>query len=321
MQKIKNLVSLSAILFFSFFLLAVAGTACTAKTTEKIEARIGYETTLSNFPFFVAYELGYFEEEFIDIKIIKFNTTNEQTLALLSGQVDMIPNSSMALLVAAEAEHPDRFKVFIAHGDLGNKILVRDDSTITSIYNLANLKLGTYPGTTMETYSKISLDRYFDESEFPTIVAMQPPNLVEALASKQVDAIYVPEPIVSVAIQKIGAKEILDNPLGNIMSPFTGGASVFSKEFVDKHPKESTAIMRAMEKAIDFIRENESESRDILAKYTGFEAELLQSSTLGYIWKLNEIDIEAIQTLAGILYEAGVVEHQVNTTNWYYINK
>lgn len=294
-------------------------TGCSSRNSETVKVRIGYEAILSDYTFFVAYENGYFKDEGLDVEVIKFNTTNEQLLALLSGQVDMIPNSSMALLLSAEVEHPGRFTVFMAHGDLGNKILVRNDSSITTVEQLSEAKIGTFPGTTMFTYANISLAPYFNPSKFPTIIGMQPPNLVEALTSGQVDAIYAVEPIVSVAIHKAGAREIMNNPLGNIMSPFTGGASVLRKKFVDEHPNESAAIIRAMNRAVDYIRENDSESRAILAKYTGFENELLQSSTLGYIWKLDEIDRDAIQRLAEILANAGVVEEEVDTANWYYL--
>jgi len=317
-KKKSHFTSIMACILILVFIITTT-TSCSSSNSETIKIRIGYEAILSDYTFFVAYENGYFEDEGLDVEVIKFNTTNEQLLALLSGQVDMIPNSSMALLLSAEAEHPGRFTVFMAHGDLGNKILVRNDSQITSVEQLSGAKIGTFPGTTMLTYANISLAPYFNPSEFPTIVGMQPPNLVEALTSGQVDAIYAVEPIVSVAIQRVGAREIMNNPLGNIMSPFTGGASVLRNKFVDEHPDESAAIIRAMNRAVDYIRENDSESRAILAKYTGFENELLQSSTLGYIWKLDEIDRDAIQRLAEILADAGVVEEEVDTANWYYL--
>ena len=317
-KKKSHFTSIMACILILVFIITTT-TSCSSSNSETIKIRIGYEAILSDYTFFVAYENGYFEDEGLDVEVIKFNTTNEQLLALLSGQVDMIPNSSMALLLSAEAEHPGRFTVFMAHGDLGNKILVRNDSQITSVEQLSGAKIGTFPGTTMLTYANTSLAPYFNPSEFPTIVGMQPPNLVEALTSGQVDAIYAVEPIVSVAIQRVGAREIMNNPLGNIMSPFTGGASVLRKKFVDEHPDESAAIIRAMNRAVDYIRENDSESRAILAKYTGFENELLQSSTLGYIWKLDEIDRDAIQRLAEILADAGVVEEEVDTANWYYL--
>ena len=298
----------------------ITTTGCSSFNRKPLKVRIGYEAILSDYTFFVAYENGFFKDEGLDVEAIKFSTTNEQLLALLSGQMDMIPNSSMALLLSAEIEHPGRFTLFMAHGDLGNKLLVKKDSPITSVEQLSGAKIGTFPGTTMLTYANISLAPYFASSKFPTVIGMQPPSLVEALTSGQVDAIYAVEPIVSVAMQKAGAREIMDNPLGMIMTPFTGGASVLRKDFVKEHPEESAAVVRAMNKAVDFIRKNDSKSRAILAKYTGFESELLQSSTLGYIWKLDEIDRDSIQKLAGILAKAGVVEHDVNTTNWYYIS-
>lgn len=317
-KKKSHFTSIIASILILIFIITTT-TGCSLSNSETVKVRIGYEAILSDYTFFVAYENGYFQDEGLDVEVIKFNTTNEQLLALLSGQVDMIPNSSMALLLSAEAEHPGRFTVFMAHGDLGNKILVRNDSQITSVEQLSGAKIGTFPGTTMLTYANTSLAPYFNPSEFPTIVGMQPPNLVEALTSGQVDAIFAVEPIVSVAIQRVGAREIMNNPLGNIMSPFTGGASVLRNKFVDEHPDESAAIIRAMNRAVDYIRENDSESRAILAKYTGFENELLQSSTLGYIWKLDEIDRNAIQRLAEILADAGVVEEEVDTANWYYL--
>jgi len=280
--------------------------------------RIGYEAILSDYTFFVAHKEGFLKQEGLNVEITQFNTTNEQTLALLSGKVDMIPNSSLALLLAAEAEQPGRFQVFMAHGDLGNAILVKNESPITSIEELSGATIGTYPGTTMLTYATLSLAPYFQNSETPTFIGMPPPSLVEALASEQVDAIFPVEPIVSIAIQKSGARKILDNPLGNIMTPFTGGASALRVDFVEENPEAAEAVVRAMNKATDFIREHDTEARNILAEYSGFPGEVLQSATLGYIWKLDEIDRDAIQSLADIMAEAGVVESQIDTTNWYF---
>jgi NitT/TauT family transport system substrate-binding protein len=319
MERVASRFFQKVIIYLILFSIAVTSYGCTSAGSENTKIRIGYEANLSNYQFFVADELGYFEDEGLDVEIIKFNTTNEQTLALLAGQVDMIPNSSMALLLEAEAEHPGRFLIFSAHGDLGNKVLVKKDSGITSIDQIANLKLGTFPGTTMDTYSKMSLAPYFDSAHFPTIVPMQPPNLVEALASGQVDAIYIVEPFLSIAMQKIEVTELLDNPLGNILSPFTGGASVLHKGFADEHPEEAAAIVRAIEKATAYIREHDTEARDILAKYTGYEDGLFQSTIVGYIWNLDEIDKQSIQTLADVFAEAGIVEQQVDTSHWYYI--
>lgn len=280
--------------------------------------RIGYEAILPDYAFFVAKKQSYFEEEGLEVEVIQFNTTNEQTLALMAGEVDMIPNSSLALLLAADVEQPGRFRVFMANGDIGNKILVKADSPVASIEELSGATIGTFPGTTMLTYATLSLARYFENIEPPTFVGMAPPSLIEALATEQVDAIFPVEPIVTVALKEGVAKKILDNPLGNVMTPFTGGASALRTEFVREDAKAAAAAVTAMNRAVDFIRENNEESRAILAQYTGFPAELLLDANVGYRWKLEEINRDAVQALADILFEAGVVEQQVDTSEWYY---
>jgi len=305
-------------LFVLCISLVLFTSGCASRSSTPMTVRIGYEAILSDYTFFVANERGFFEEEGLEVEVIQFNTTNEQMLALIAGEVDMIPNSSLALLLAAEVQQLERFRVFMAHGDLGNKVLVKADSPVTSIEELSGATIGTYPGTTMLTYATLSLAPYFEDVEPPTFVGMAPPSLIGALATEQVDAIFPVEPIVTVALEEGVAKGILDNPLGNVMTPFTGGASALRADFVEENPEATAAIIRAMNRAADFIQKNDEESRMILAQYTGFPAELLQAASLGYIWKLEEIDRDAVQALADILFEAGVVEQQVSTHEWYY---
>jgi NitT/TauT family transport system substrate-binding protein len=311
-------ISRVARLFVLCISLVLITSGCASRSRTPMTIRIGYEAILPDYAFFVANEQGYFEEEGLEVEVIQFNTTNEQTLALMAGKVDMIPNSSLALLLAADVEQTGRFRVFMANGDIGNKILVKADSPVASIEELSGATIGTLPGTTMLTYATLSLAPYFENIEPPTFVGMSPPSLIEALATEQVDAIFPVEPIVTVALKEGVAKEILDNPLGNVMTPFTGGASALRTEFVKENPKAAAAAVRAMNRAVDFIRENDEESRAILAQYTGSPAELLLDANVGYSWKLEEIDREAVQALADILSDAGVVEQRVDTSDWYY---
>jgi NitT/TauT family transport system substrate-binding protein len=236
----------------------------------------------------------------------------------MAGDVDMIPNSSLALLLAADVEQPGRFRVFLANGDIGNKLLVRADSAVESVEELSAAKIGTFPGTTMITYADLALATFFDDVRKPSFVGMVPPALIEALATGRVDGILPIEPIATIALAEGVAKEVLDNPLGNVISPFTGGASALRTGFIEDNPEAAAAVIRAMNRAVDFIRENDKEARRMLAQYTGFSAELLESANIGYIWKLDEIDRDAVKALADILFNAGVVEQRVDTNSWFY---
>ena len=163
----------------------------------------------------------------------------------------------------------------------------------------------------MRTYATLSLAPYFGNAKPPTFIEMPPPSLPAALAARQVDAIF-PGSRLSRSHSKKEAREILDNPLGTIMTPFTGGASVLRVGFVKENPAAAAAVVRAMESAADFIRTHDIEfvpsSRSIQALPASF-----CRRTLGYIWKLDEIDRDAIATLSDILTTSGVVKRNVDT--------
>ena len=206
MTRTQNVVQTGKLagLFVVCVSLVLIATSCGGQRHPSMTVRIGSEAILSDYTYFVAHKNGYFEREGLQVEVTQFNTTNEQTLALLAGKVDMIPNSSLALLLAAEVEQPGRFEVFMAHGDLGNKVWVRNDSPVTSIKELSGAKIGIYPGTTMRTYATLSLAPYFGNAKPPTFIEMPPPSLPAALAARQVDAIFPVEPIVTIALQKGG---------------------------------------------------------------------------------------------------------------------
>ena len=75
---------------------------------------------------------------------------------------------------------------------------------------------------------------------------MAPPSLIEALSTGQVAAIMPAEPIATIALNTGVAKEILNNPLGNVITPFVGGASLLRSDFVKADPKAAAAVVRAI---------------------------------------------------------------------------
>jgi len=304
-----------ALLFLFIFILS----ACT-NHKDAMKVRIGYELISPDLPYFVAIENGYFKDEGLSVESYEFKTTNDQAIALLSGNVDMVPNCSMAIALAAEIEQPGQFIVFQANGDIGNKLLVLVDSPIVSVDELSKKQIGVFPGTTLIMYSKLSLKSYFDNNNQPEYIGIAPPSLIEALTTKQVDAILPVEPVASIAINTGVAREILDDPYGKIITPFVGGFSIFNTSFVENKPEIAAAVKRAMDRASQYINENPEKSLVILAKYTGYDSKLLKGMSFGNYWTLELIDKEAVQNMADILYNAGLVTKQIDTSHWYYKN-
>ncbi len=316
-NKVNFKVYKSVSLLLICSLLSFSLSSC-SQLSGSMTVRIGYEAILSDISFFVAQEEGFFESEGLTVETVEFKTTNDQMLALLLGNVDMVPNSSSALLLAAEIEQPGRFQIFMAHGDLGNKLLVPVDSPVISVNELSGEKVGTFPGTTMLTYVELSLKSYFDGIAQPEYIGMAPPSLVEALATNQVSAIIAPDPIATIALNSGVARELLDNPLGNVITPFIGGASLLRSDFVENNPTASAAIVRAMIRADQFIDENPDEAVAIFAKYTNYSADLMAGVNLGQRWTLSNMNKEAFQDLADLLFNAGLISSQVDTSTLYF---
>jgi NitT/TauT family transport system substrate-binding protein len=312
-KMINNLFSILLI----FFLLLLPLSSC-SKPKNLMRVRIGYEAILPDLNFYVAQEKGYFKSEGLTVETVEFKNTNDQMLALLSGDVDMIPNSSMALLLAAEIERPGKYQIFMANGDLGNKLIVAIDSPIKSVDQLSGKKVGTFPGTTMLTYADLSLKSYFDGIPQPEYIGMAPPSLVDALATNQVAAILAAEPIASIALNSGVGRELLDNPFGNVITPFIGGASLLRSDYVESNPSTAAAVVRAMDRAAQYTQNNPSEAVVIFANITNNSVDLMKGTNIGHSWTLKDFDRKAFQDLAEIMYKTGLVSSLVDTSTLYY---
>jgi ABC-type nitrate/sulfonate/bicarbonate transport system substrate-binding protein len=313
---VSTTTSKSVTYVFALVALCLSATGCAASAPMNIH--IGYEAISPDYSFFIVQEKGYFRDEGLIVEATEFKNTNDQMLALLSGKVDMVPNASLELLLAAENESPGRFQVFMANGDIGNMLMVRADSDIASVDQLAGRRIGTFPGTTVIAYSQLALAQYFKQSSMPEFVAMDPASLIGALTTGQVSAIVAIEPLGTIAVKTGAGKVILNNPLGNVITPFYGGASLLNSGYVKNKPQAAAAVVRAMNRAVDFIKANPNEAITILAKYTNFPPELVSGANIGSIWKLEEIDRDSVDRLADIMIAARIVSKRVDTSHWYY---
>jgi len=297
----------------------VVVTGCGRKPEE---IKIGYIPITLDLPFFVAMEKGYFGGEGLKVSPVKFLTSNPMAEALLSGHIDAITSCSLEVVLAIEQNVPGELRVFMVQANTKTRyidyILVKIDSPISDMADLKGKKIGTFPGSTILTYTKIILRKLaIDPEKDVTIVQLSPQIQIEALSSGQVDALFTLEPIGTVALKEGVAKPLLKGPLYYIMDPLPGGAYAFSAKFVKKNPKLARKIMRAMYKAVDYIRANETQAKMLLPNWTPVSEDLaLEINVIPY-WKLEEVDREAVQKLSDLLYREKNLFKKVETTKLY----
>lgn len=280
------------------------------------EVKIGYLPIASDLSFFVALDKGYFEEQGIIVKPIKFESSNQEIDALLSNNIDGTSIVGLEVLFSVEEKYPGEFKIFemtaAEEDSTVHRIIVKRDSTIESISDLEGKTIGTNPGSQMKTFTELVLKNYVDLSKV-NIVQIAPSLQVQALDSGQVDALFALEPIGTIAESKGISKDIAINPLyDELLKPFPTAASAFSVEFASKNPEIVERYLKAIEKAQDYIETDETEAKKSLSPYTTVDPAISSKVGIYHYWNRDEIDKEAVNKLIGIYVENGIISQPVS---------
>jgi len=143
---------------------------------------------------------------------------------------------------------------------------------------------------------------------------------IQALFGGTFDVLFTVEPYGSVAISQ-GAK-VLENGVRTkyINNPFWVGSFVVKKEFtLDK--KKMNQFITAIDEAIKYISENETESRAILSSRTNIEKDVASICYLyNWIIKPSDSNIDEMQDLIDLLISEKLLDKNVDISTILYYN-
>ena len=140
-------------------------------------------------------------------------------------------------------------------------------------------------------------------------VPMPLPNMAAALKDNQVDAAYMPEPMLSQAAKLVGATPVIDINTGASQDfPLTGyGATT---KWVQANPKTLAAFQRAMKKATSDAINDRSKVEPLLVKYAKIDEDTAKLLTLpGYG---STLDARRLQRVPDLLLQMGVITSKVD---------
>lgn len=279
-RKPLRIVSLLLILAMSLSLASCAKTepAAQAGQTEYKYGKIdipGKDGSLCGAPIYIAYEKGFFAEEGFDVNLISADTEtrkiglNNGTIPIVNGDFQFFPSIEEGV------------KVKVVDG-LHNgciKFVVRPDSDIETVEDLKGKKIGVdeIGGTPHQVASVwleqagISALQQDGEVEF---LPFSDGNLeLEALYNGEIDVAAMWDPLGSVAEKEGKVKVIFDLSTD---PAFAGKYCCFlyaSEKLLEENPEEIAALLRAYQKAQDWIAKNPEEAVDIIieGKYAQIE--------------------------------------------------
>ncbi|WP_404328179.1 ABC transporter substrate-binding protein [Mesobacillus maritimus] len=281
------------------------------KTAEKVSIDVGMLKLTSTAPLFIAMEKGFFEEENLEVNAKWFEAAQPITVATAGGSVDvgatgitaslynMVAGGQQLWIVADKGREQEGFS--------SSALLVPNDSEVTDPAGLKGKRIGiTQTGSTFHYMAGRILENHGLSLEDVQLVPLNSiKGLMEALSSKQVDAVILNEPNIS-TVEKEGYGKVITQ-VGEEMDYQTSGI-FFSPKFAED---KDTAVrfLKVYAKASNYYYdavltqeggelvpgENYDEVIEIIAKYTDQDPELIKLG-LPYMDRDGKLLEEDIQT-------------------------
>ncbi|MEM5878990.1 MAG: ABC transporter substrate-binding protein [Candidatus Aenigmatarchaeota archaeon] len=288
--------------------------------------RVGYIKHAAELPLYVALENGYFEKQNLKVELIPLGYKEEMD-ALIRGDIDIIPATSLTLPFGVESESPELLKLHTFGGvidddkEIVEAIVVLNESSIYSLNDLKNKKIGVTSGgvdlfVVKTVLTKVGLK---PEENNIQILQMDRKLLLMSLASRQVDAIYVTQPDLASIVHTVNSRYVVINPRAKyILNPFWSGAGVVTSKYLIKNSETFKKYLVAIDEAIEYSRLNPIESKKLLVKYTPVNESIALDVGIYFKVKSNEsINLTAVQQIADTYVEVGILKKNINVTNLY----
>lgn len=300
-------------------LLLAASCTRAPSASEWPVARLGFQRVGPYRAYFVAEEKGFFREEQVRVEGTEFPSSNVLGQAQVAGRVDGSGFISFPVLFALEQNAPGQsvceLVLPMTKASRFAAIVVPAASPARGPEDLKGRKVGVYPSSTNVIFARLMLQKLFGSADAAQLLQIDPATQFQLLESGGVDALIGPDPMPATAVaRKVGRVLTWAPDAQFVMDPMPVGCATLSKAYADRQPEAAKRVRRALERAVDFLREpaNRAEVLAIVGRRAGLDPAV--ASGLGEVdyWKLAETDARPVQALADLLQREGVLAGHVD---------
>jgi NitT/TauT family transport system substrate-binding protein len=231
-------------------ILAAVAVAAPAQAQDKkpISVLLPNENTTTLFPNIVARELGFFEDEGLDVTLLASDTTIPYVAFLVNSQADLVMLDAPQTFQAVRAQQPVKV-VFEGMQYAPEVLIVRDDSPIQSVADLKGKTIGLASDRDQIT-AQVALDTAgitIDEVS-TVVVGDSGPVLARAVRDSEVD-------VVAAAANDMTVLEANDIPSRDITPPEVSenpaNSFVIAESRIEELRPTVTAFLRAWAKGAE----------------------------------------------------------------------
>ncbi len=272
---IQPLKIIAAILITGIILVS----GCTSTPVQKddeptglTELRFGYQPSTHQVAYMAADTKGWWLEDLAPYGITStkdylFPTGAPEMKAMLAGEIDVAYVGSTPPLSAIDQGL--EAKIVAGVQTQGSDLVLANDLPYESPQDLVGLKIATFPpGTLQDTVlRKWLLDNDIDPKEDLTILGMGGADAITALASGNVDAVFLPHPNPTVIESEGYARVVVQS--GEMWANHACCVVLVTQDLIDNHPDIVEQIIRTHIKATQYIIDNPDEAAQIFSDDIG----------------------------------------------------
>ena len=249
------------------------------KPLEKVTMKVAYHPNMGGASAITTgIEKGYFEEQGIDIELVKFTAGPPEVSAMVSGDIDVGYIGHGAHLLACQGQ----VKLFALDcTSLADELLVNKESGITKIEDLKGKTIATQLGTSGEVILNLALESVGLTRDDVNVVNMEMAGAVTAFVSKQVDAVSIWSPYTITVRDELGADNII-RLAGNadFIESFVFPSSwVVTEKYASENRDLLVRFTKGLLKAMDYRNGNVEESAKLVAKLIDVEEATILAAT------------------------------------------
>lgn len=261
-------------------------------------------------PVYIGIEKGFFRDEGIDLQPQIMQGGSEILTAVQSNAAQFGFVGYVPLIVARSKGLPVRMVVATDSGaetpeDATTAIVVGPDSPVQSVQDLAGKTIGVNLLKGLgEVLIKASLEQQGVDPSSIELLEVPFPDMPVALESGSVDAIWVPDPFLTMVLDKGG--RIIDTPLETMGPNFPNGGFAASDEYIAEHRDVVDRFVRAMNRSTEYAQSHIPEVREILPTYTQTSPEGAANLRLPIF--TSTIDLAGVEKTAELTERYGIIE-------------
>jgi NitT/TauT family transport system substrate-binding protein len=251
----------------------------------KEKVTIGIGPGVLSLPFIIAREKGFFQEEGLDATLRLYPSGKKRSMeAMLEGEVDSATLTETPIVFSSFMR--DDFAVFatFAYSYDNSKIIGRKDRGVSKPADLKGKKIGFTAGTSSHFFAQVYLTEHQIDTAAVKLVNCPPADLPGALKEGRVDAIAILEPYAYMAMEALPGKAVR-LPGSNLYKQTFN--LVVMRSYAKGHPELLKKVLKTVDRAITFIKQNRNESIALMTKSLKPGEDLFVSVLDGVVFELS----------------------------------